>query len=97
MVGADEVDAVAERVGEIVGHLHRLPRRLRRWTRLRRASLALAIVAAMLAAVGGADYATMPDLQGVIHGCVSNFRGTLRVIDETACTPALQLAPVGPR
>jgi hypothetical protein len=34
--------------------------------------------------------ASIPDSQGVIHGCYNKSGGTLRVIDSTvtACTPA---------
>ena len=40
----------------------------------------LALVAAVVAA-GGVAYSSIPDAQGVIHGCYSDVDGTLRVID----------------
>ncbi|MDX6437372.1 MAG: hypothetical protein QOK34_2206, partial [Gaiellaceae bacterium] len=50
-------------------------------TRKRRV-IVVAVVAALLAA-GGA-YATIPDSNGVIHGCSANKDGSLRVIDPGA-------------
>ena len=50
-------------------------------TRKRRV-IVLAVVAALLAA--GAAYATIPDSNGVIHGCSANKDGSLRVIDLDA-------------
>jgi hypothetical protein len=38
-------------------------------------------VAALVVALGGVAYATIPDSGGVIHGCYLNAVGTLRVID----------------
>jgi hypothetical protein len=46
---------------------------------IRPAVVALAIVGALL--VGGIAYATIPDGNGVIHGCYLKGLGTLRVID----------------
>ena len=40
----------------------------------------LALVAA-LAAAGGVAYSSIPDAQGVIHGCYDDTTGALRVID----------------
>jgi hypothetical protein len=50
-------------------------------TRKRRV-IVFAVVAALLAA--GAAYATIPDSNGVIHGCSANKDGSLRVIDLDA-------------
>jgi hypothetical protein len=50
-------------------------------TRKRRV-IVVAVVAALLAA--GAAYATIPDSNGVIHGCSANKDGSLRVIDLDA-------------
>ena len=41
----------------------------------------LALVAA-LGAAGGVAYSSIPDAQGVIHGCYADGRGVLRVIDS---------------
>jgi len=43
-----------------------------------------------LALAGGIAYATIPDNQGVIHGCRNNGSGILRVIDSAnaSCTAA---------
>ena len=43
----------------------------------------LALVVA-LAAAGGVAYSSIPDAQGVIHGCYDNANGALRVIDTDA-------------
>jgi hypothetical protein len=48
-----------------------------------RRSVVLAVVAAVLAAVGGAAYASIPDSSGVIHGCYLRSGGSLRVIDAS--------------
>jgi hypothetical protein len=47
----------------------------------------LVIVAAALVAltVAGIAYASIPDSNGVIHGCYANKDGSLRVIDTGAC------------
>jgi hypothetical protein len=50
-------------------------------TRKRRV-IVFAVVAALLAA--GAAYATIPDSNGVIHGCSTTKDGSLRVIDPGA-------------
>jgi hypothetical protein len=52
--------------------------------------IAAAFVVGVLAAVGGIAYATIPDENGVIHGCRNNGSGSLRVIDSASqsCTPA---------
>ena len=43
----------------------------------------LALVAA-LGAAGGVAYSSIPDAQGVIHGCYDDTTGALRVIDTDA-------------
>jgi hypothetical protein len=45
-------------------------------------------VAAVLVATSGAALAAIPDANGVIHGCINNRTGALRVIDSEA--PASQ-------
>ena len=46
-------------------------------------------VVAALALVGGIAYATIPDANGVIHGCRKTGSGLLRVIDAdvASCKP----------
>ena len=75
----------------------------------RKLTVALMIVPA-LALAAGVAYATIPDGQGVIHGCYSKSGGALRVIDSsvTNCKasetslawgvtgPAGEPGPVGP-
>ena len=47
----------------------------------RRNLVAYVALVAALAAVGGVAYSSIPDAQGVIHGCYDNSSGALRVID----------------
>jgi len=47
----------------------------------RRNLVAYVALVAALAAVGGVAYSSIPDPQGVIHGCYDNTTGALRVID----------------
>jgi hypothetical protein len=47
-------------------------------------SSALVAAAAMLALAGGVAYATIPDANGVVHGCYNTVNGNLRVIDVAA-------------
>lgn len=47
----------------------------------RRNLVAYAALVAALVAVGGVAYSSIPDPQGVIHGCYDNTTGALRVID----------------
>jgi hypothetical protein len=49
----------------------------------------IAAVVVALAVIGGIAYATIPDSNGVIHGCYKKSGGTLRVIDSavTSCDP----------
>jgi hypothetical protein len=47
----------------------------------RRNLVAYAALVAALAAIGGVAYSSIPDPQGVIHGCYDNTTGALRVID----------------
>ena len=47
----------------------------------RRNLVAYVALVAALAAVGGVAYSSIPDPQGVIHGCYDNLSGALRVID----------------
>ena len=49
---------------------------------VRRNAVVLATVAAGLAAGGSVAYATIPDGNGVIHGCYQKQGGQLRVIDS---------------
>ncbi len=49
---------------------------------LRRGAV-VAAACAVVAAAAGVAYATIPDAQGVIHGCYTRSGGTLRVIDAT--------------
>jgi len=39
-----------------------------------------------LGAAGGVAYSSIPDPQGVIHGCVNDTRGALRVIDSPSAS-----------
>ena len=39
-------------------------------------------LAALVVAVGGVAYATIPDSSGTIHGCFSNTNGILRVVES---------------
>ncbi len=59
-----------------------------RW--MKRQTHTPAVAAGVLALAGGVAYATIPDANGVIHGCYSMTSGRLRVIDSgagQACTP----------
>jgi hypothetical protein len=56
---------------------------------LRSRLVAALVGAATMAAVGGVAYATIPDSNGVIHGCYTTKGGILRVIDTSvgqSCT-----------
>ena len=53
--------------------------------RVRRAAL---IAIAGVLAVGGIAYATIPDANGVIHGCRNDQSGELRVIESGDCRPS---------
>jgi hypothetical protein len=64
----------------------------------------VAVVVAL--AAGGIAYASIPDANGVIHGCYAKINGQLRVIDPSlggACTSSEkplnwnQTGPTGPR
>jgi hypothetical protein len=48
----------------------------------RRNLVAYVALVVALGAAGGVAYSSIPDPQGVIHGCYSNTDGTLRVIDS---------------
>jgi hypothetical protein len=66
-------------------------------TRARTAALALVVVAAV-----GVAYASIPDSNGVIHGCYQKNNGQLRVIDPavSSCNDsetALQWSQTGPQ
>src|SRR6266540_3846415 len=50
------------------------------WSKRNRAVAGLAAVV-LLIALGGIAYATIPDSDGVIHGCYQKSSGLLRVID----------------
>jgi len=60
-------------------------------------------IAALVVALGGVAYATIPDSGGVIHGCYLKANGSLRVIDPSAgekCTKreaAIQWSQTGPK
>ena len=45
---------------------------------------ALIVAAGVLALAGGVAYATIPDANGVVHGCYNTVNGNLRVIDAAA-------------
>jgi Collagen triple helix repeat (20 copies) len=69
-----------------------------------RVSPALAVaVAALVLALGGVAWATIPDSGGVIHGCYSKAIGRLRVIDPstpahcTALESSIQWNQTGPQ
>jgi hypothetical protein len=68
---------------------------------MRRPSPALVVAStALVAALGGAAYASIPAPDGSVHSCVGN-RGTVRVIDSAAsCDPgeqALNFSQTGPQ
>jgi hypothetical protein len=48
-----------------------------------RIAAAVIVAAGMLVAAAGIAYATIPDVNGVIHGCYAKSGGSLRVIDDT--------------
>ena len=50
----------------------------------RRNVVAYLALGVALGAVGGVAYSSIPDAQGVIHGCYDNLDGTLHVIDTDA-------------
>jgi hypothetical protein len=50
----------------------------------RRNVVAYVALGAALGAAGGVAYSSIPDAQGVIHGCYDNTTGALRVIDTDA-------------
>jgi hypothetical protein len=52
-----------------------------RLRRLRPSAALVVAIAALAISLGGVAYATIPDSNGVIHGCYLNKIGTLRVID----------------
>lgn len=51
---------------------------------MRKTWFALVAIAAVVLGVGVAAYASIPDANGVIHGCRKNSDGQLRVIDSDA-------------
>jgi hypothetical protein len=57
-------------------------------TLMRKGGIALAATALVMAATGIVAYATIPDANGVIHGCYTKSTGAIRVIDDsvTNCT-----------
>ena len=50
---------------------------------MRKSGIAIAATAVVTAATGIVAYATIPDGNGVIHGCYSKSTGTIRVIDDS--------------
>jgi hypothetical protein len=54
--------------------------------RIRRRYAAFAAILLAVAAGGGIAYATIPDSNGVIHGCYAARSGALRIIDDAAQT-----------
>ena len=51
----------------------------------RRPSPAMAVaLAALVVALGGVAFATIPDSSGTFHGCVANGNGNLRVVEGAA-------------
>ena len=86
------------------GHPLRVRSRMKTFLRKRTAQVALAIVA-LLTVAGGVAYATIPDSNGVIHGCYDSKSGALRVIDPSTSQTCLnketavtwnQTGPQGP-
>src|SRR5437870_3505192 len=75
--------------------------RVRRRGGGRRAKVGVAAMATLLA-LAGASRASIPDSNGVIHGCYDTKKGTLRVVDTSAggtCTTkenAITWAQQGP-
>jgi hypothetical protein len=72
---------------------------------LGRRGIAAALVVVVAIAVGGIAYASIPDANGVIHGCFHKNSGQLRVVDTDngqACNPSEkalswnQTGPTGP-
>ena len=61
----------------------------------RRNLVAYVALVAALAAVGGVAYSSIPDPQGVIHGCYDNTTGARRVIDETVGAELVNTFPDG--
>jgi hypothetical protein len=62
--------------------------------------LGLAVAVATALTGGAVAYATIPDANGVIHGCYRIDGGQLRVIDAGSCKPsetALSWSQTGPR
>ena len=55
----------------------------------RRNVVAYLALGVALGAAGGVAYSSIPDAQGVIHGCYADTRGALRVIDSPSdvCEP----------
>src|ERR1019366_8298159 len=52
--------------------------------KLRPSPALIVAIAALVVALGGVAYGTIPDSAGVIHGCYLKSRGTLRVLDPSA-------------
>lgn len=57
---------------------------MHRFSFVRKPVAVVAIAAAALLVLAGVAYATIPDGDGVIHGCYGTSSGSLRVIDSTA-------------
>jgi hypothetical protein len=49
-------------------------------------------VAALVVATAGVTYAAIPAADGTIHGCYTNMRGTLRVVDDGVACESLETA-----
>src|SRR5690349_17871113 len=68
-----------------------------------RTSLIAIAALASLVLAGGVAYASIPDADGVIHGCYKTQNGQLRVIDSGGCLPSEaaldwnQTGPTGPQ
>src|SRR5437588_11424093 len=77
------------------GHPLRVRSRMKTFLRKRTAQVALAIVA-LLTVAGGVAYATIPDSNGVIHGCYDSKSGALRVMTPQRAKHASTRKPRSP-
>jgi hypothetical protein len=59
-----------------------------KWISRHRPSPAFAVaIAAVIVAVGGVAFATIPDSNGTIHACYQKNSGSLRVVESGGCRP----------
>jgi uncharacterized protein YjbI with pentapeptide repeats len=57
-----------------------------RWTKANTKIVTAVFITAVVTGLGTAAYASIPDVDGTIHGCRDNTTGALRVIESGSCS-----------